>query len=118
MAENDEQKKSRNDLVIELLTEIRDELRNMNARAPKQRTRRESVLASELPVIAQIWNEWADPFFARVESMSTASLRYRQADERWKETLRTCTEDKARLHWVAIVQKINHSSFCRGNNDK
>lgn len=116
----DEKKPTYSEMVLQLLTEIRDELRKLNEKQPRQRTRRESVLAGELPVIAQIWNEWADPFFPKVESMSTASVRYKQAQERWEETVKKHhgIEENTRAYWVGVIQRVNKSAFCKGANDR
>jgi hypothetical protein len=98
---------SKYDPIVAVLIEIRDELKKLNARQPKPKTRRESVLAGELPMIAQLWNEWADPSLPRVISMETGSARYKNCQARW-----AAKEDKN--YWVAVIRRMNESSFCLG----
>lgn len=97
---------------IEVLKEIRDELKKLNAKMEAKRpARKESVQLDGLPDIARIWNEWALEPFAKVQSMSTASTRYKAAVARWKEK-----PDEA--YWVGAIRRLNGSDFCKGMNDR
>lgn len=96
--------------IIILLTEIRDELKKLNARH-QGRAKRESVAADGLPEIAKIWNEWAHPIFPRVMSMDTESSRYKNCRKRWEKK-------PNQEYWQKVIVRLNESSFCRGNNEK
>lgn len=102
---------NRNDQAIQLLTEIRDELRKLNEAFPKKKTRKESVMAGELPNIAQIWNEWAHESLPRVISMETSSTRFKNCRARWESKPDT-------NHWISVIQRLNKSSFLLGKNDR
>jgi len=91
--------------IISLLTEIRDNTR------PKQKKERTQVLGDGLPEIAKLWNEWAAPCFPKVQAMDQSSTRYKSCLARWKEHPRAD-------FWIKAINKINHSDFCRGKNNR
>lgn len=98
--------------AVLLLIEIRDELRRLNEKMEIRRpSKRESVTLDGLPHIAKIWNEWAEPPYSKVTSMSTASTRYKNIVARWKEK-----PDEA--YWVGVIRKLNESMFCKGDNER
>lgn len=88
--------------AIWLLREIRDLLKTKSQPRSSHKTTK-----LELPKLAEIWNSYADPTFARVLSVSTASNRYRQAKARWEEKP---DED----YWKTVVMRMNQSKFLRG----
>lgn len=93
--------------IIELLTEIRDLLKD---KPPTPRAR-VTGLAEELPKLAVMWNQYTDTEFPKVESISKASTRYKAAQERWKEKPRE-------EYWWGAIMKINASRFCKGENSR
>lgn len=60
-----------------------------------------------LPVLAQLWNENADPKLPRVRDMSAKSKRRAACEARW-------VERPDRAYWLQVIGKINASSFCLG----
>lgn len=88
--------------------------RNKNKNKKKEsntESTREASLPSPLPSLGEIWNEFcgALPKVRRPERLSAG--RQKLAASRWRE-------NPNREYWIAVVQKIAASSFCRGVNDR
>jgi hypothetical protein len=66
---------------------------------------------NKLPPLAELWNEAAAPQLPRVLSVNPGSIRGKSTAERWKER-----PDPA--HWRQVIERINQSNFCTGNNGR
>lgn len=93
------------DQIIQLLTEIRDNTK------PKVKRERIQSIGDGLPMIVQIWNEWAHEKLPRVMAMEHSSTRYKNSLARWKEN-----HDKE--FWIKVIQRVNKSDFCLGVNER
>jgi hypothetical protein len=91
--------------IESLLENILEELKKLNEK--KTKTKRETVLSTGLPMIAQIWNREADPKLPRVVEMDVNGTRYKACTARW-----TARPNEA--YWVNVIQRMNRSSFCLG----
>lgn len=62
----------------------------------------------ELPTLARIWNELADPSMPRVQGCGPT--RRRQAQQRMR--------DGDETYWKEVIERINRSPFCKGSNPR
>lgn len=94
--------------VFRILVEIRDLLK---PKEKKPRGQSIELFKKDTPRLVDLWNKYTDKVFPKVESISPASTRFKQAIERWKEH----PDEK---FWWAAIMKMNKSSFHRGQNDR
>lgn len=61
--------------------------------------------------LANVWNEYKDKDLPAVNGLNARSARHKNASARWKEK-----PDEE--HWIRVVQRINFSKFCLGDNER
>lgn len=64
-----------------------------------------------LPPLAEIWNQKRDPRLPGVKSMDRGGKRYRACLSRWER-------NPDPNYWAAVVERVNRSRFCLGENDR
>lgn len=85
--------------------------RILEALEKKKEPRKLSNVDGAALKIADIWNEWKQLTFTPVKGLSPQSTRHKNAVARWREK-----PDES--YWIQVVQRINDSKFCNGDNDR
>lgn len=78
----------------------------------KKKERKQIVNAEPGAIkLANLWNEWKELKFPKVAGVTPQSARGRNALARWNEK-----QDEA--YWIKVIQRINSSKFCNGDNQR
>ena len=101
MNENDE-------LLIKALERIAIALEAANT---KEKAKRNPVLDGGAQKLAILWNQFKPSQCAKIDSLSPASTRYRNAKARWGEK-------PDEMYWTYIIKRLSELPFCLGTNDR
>lgn len=66
---------------------------------------------SNLPELAELWNELADERLPKIREMAHNSARRTSCEKRWEER-------PDRAYWTSVIAKINATPFCLGTNNR
>lgn len=94
--------------LLVVLERIAIALETANA---KEKAKRNPVLDGGAQKLAILWNQFKPQQCAAIDSLSSASTRYRNAKARW-------AEKPDENYWKMIIEKLTHIPFCLGHNDR
>lgn len=94
--------------LLDVLERIATALEAANA---KEKAKRNPVVDGGAQKLAILWNQFKPEQCAKIDSLSPASTRYRNAKARW-------AEKPDEFYWGNVIRKLEHIPFCLGHNDR